>query len=87
MSKFFIQKNLTPNLLPHPAQSPDLNPIELIWARMKISVEKAHPKTKEELKRKKLQAWNEIDLSFIRKCISGLSKRMTKIIEKEGNLL
>lgn len=77
-TKVFIKRNLTSQILPHPPQSPDLNPIELIWARMKQKVELRRPKTKEDLKRAVLASWDEIDKTFIRKCIGTIQKNMKK---------
>ena len=70
----FIKRNLTRNILPHPAQSPDLNPIEFVWAKMKKQVESAQPRNKEELKNEIFRSWESIDIKFIRKCISGSKK-------------
>ncbi|KAL4473426.1 hypothetical protein ABPG72_012105 [Tetrahymena utriculariae] len=39
-----------PNLINHPPQSPDLNPIELIWGWMKNQIENHSPQNKDELK-------------------------------------
>jgi len=47
--KRYIKNWLTKSCLPHPPQSPDLNPIELVWTRMKREVESQHPKNKAEL--------------------------------------
>lgn len=80
----FIETKLTKHILPHPAQSPDLNPIELVWAEMKKDVEAQSPKTKAELRRAILSSWNKIGIRYIRKVIGGLNQRMEKVIEKGG---
>jgi len=83
----FIRRNLTKNIHPHLAQSPDLNPIELVWARMKRLVQLSRPRNKRELRTPVERAWKEIKLEFIRNCIRGLKGRMQKIIEKNGEML
>jgi len=85
--KRYIKRWLTPKLLPHPPQSPDLNPIELIWAQMKILVERKTPRTKSELLEAILESWRQIDLGKIRACIDNLQKKIDKIIELNGDLL
>jgi len=82
----FIRKKITRNILPHPAQSPDLNPIELIWARMKKEVEMRCPQTKADLLEAIIESWKNINIRFIRKCIMGIKKNMKKVIKHEGNL-
>ena len=69
-----------------PAQSPDLNPIENIWHLMKMRISKRRHRitTKEEMKRVLLEEWNKIPLKYIRKLISGMSKRREEIIKNRG---
>jgi len=83
----FIHRHLTKNILPHPPQSPDLNPIELVWVRMKRLVQLSRPRNKRELRTSVERAWKQIKVEFIRSCIGGLKKRMGKIIEKNGEVL
>jgi len=80
-----IKRNLTKNLFPHPPQSPDLNPIELVWARMKRLVQLSRPRNKRQLRTSVERAWKQIKLQFIRNCIGGLRGRMEKVIEKKGD--
>ena len=85
--KRYIKRWLTHKILPHPAQSPDLNPIELIWAQMKTLVEKKRPQNKQQLSTAILESWNKISIKFIRNCIDNLPKKVEAIIKAEGNLL
>ena len=41
-----------------PANSPDMNPIENLWATLKAAVDKLAPKTIEDLKRVLFQTWD-----------------------------
>ena len=46
-----------------PANSPDLNPIELLWAILKRVVAAESPNSVEELKNLLLKTWNNIKIS------------------------
>ena len=50
----------------HPAQSPDLNPIENVWAYLKYKVIKriSRPKTIQEAERAIFEEWEKIDQNF-----------------------
>lgn len=85
-SKACIRKHLTKNIFPHPPQSPDLNPIELVWAKMKRLVQSLEPKNKKDLTEAILICWDKINLAFIRRCINNLKKKMKTCIEKNGSL-
>jgi len=71
----YIKRYLTKRIIPHPPQSPDLNPIELIWAQMKAKVERKKPQTKQQLKEAIQESWNSIKKNDVRKCIDDLQKK------------
>ena len=55
-AKAWFQMNRI-QLMEWPAQSPDLNPIENLWADLKSAVHEAKPRNKEEL-------WNTVQLTW-----------------------
>ena len=62
-----------PKNLHHPAQSPDLNPIELVWGYMKDFVEKKSPVDKNDLMELILNAWDSLSNDTINQYIDNLS--------------
>ena len=70
--KNWIKEFFQCEILDHPAQSPDLNPIELIWAIMKKEIEINRPNNKAQLKLAIQKAWNNITIAQIRRCIDNL---------------
>jgi len=67
-----------------PSASPDINPIENIWSIMKDDVGRRMPETKQELRDSIIQAWDDIDLEVIERCILDLPGRLEEVIEKNG---
>ncbi|HRN71284.1 MAG TPA: hypothetical protein PLS49_08960, partial [Candidatus Woesebacteria bacterium] len=57
--------------LHHPAQSPDLNPIELVWGYMKDFVEKKSPVDKNDLMELILNAWDSLSNDTINQYINS----------------
>lgn len=82
----YIKKSFTKNIIPHPAQSPDLNPIELVWAKLKRLVQTYKPKNKAELRNAIEESWEKIGKRFVNNCIYGLNDRMKKILKNNGNI-
>ncbi len=75
-------------LLEHPPQSPDLNPIELIWAIMKNELEKTNPANIKELKNNIAALWDtKISVDFCNNCILHLIKILPKVLELQGNFV
>ena len=71
----------------HPAKSPDLNPIEGIWLRLKTAVRrrwKDYWGRPEVLKRIIIEEWDRISLSTIRELIADMPSRCKKLVETGG---
>ena len=71
-----IKRYLTDDILMHPPQSPDFNPIELVWAKMKREVHLRRSKNKAELKAAIEECWNNISLEFVRNCIDSVRNKI-----------
>lgn len=63
-------------VLDWPPNSPDLNPIENLWAHLKFKVAQRAPTTKEELKRVLVEEWESISQEAIDKFIGNMSDRI-----------
>jgi transposase len=84
---FFPQKFLHDNgitCIDFPPYSPDLNPIEHIWSRMKDRVQNRHPKDLEELKRAISWEWLDINEEECKHLADSMEKRCQAVIENNG---
>lgn len=99
-SFFFMQDNARPHtaaitreflaensirLLPHPAMSPDLNPIEHVWDIMgrRLRDLARQPVNLEDLSQTLVQIWNDIPQEEIRACIT-MRNRLQAVIQQRG---
>jgi hypothetical protein len=67
-----------------PANSPDLNPIENVWAYMSDKIKKQRFNTIEDLKVAVLAEWRRIPLQYIRKLVGGMWRRHKAVIRNKG---
>lgn len=67
-----------------PPYSPDMNPIENIWAIMKKQVRQNNPGTLDELKEQIQLAWNSINDDVIGNLIGSMNKRCAAVIRANG---
>jgi len=72
------------SVLDFPAYSPDLNPIENLWAIMAREVEKEQCDTDEELGDVVLRVWNAVDPKIFRKLARSMPKRCQAVIDAAG---
>ncbi len=84
--KEWLEEN-TPKKLNHPPQSPDLNPIELIWPWMKKEVENKSPQNKEQLKFYIEESWKKLTTKQIIRTIDHLRGVIQDVILKNGEFI
>jgi DDE superfamily endonuclease len=70
--------------LAHPAQSPDLNPIEGIWSIIKQRLRRRIFDSEEEMKVALQEEWDKITMDEIRDRISDLPRRCASLIKSGG---
>jgi transposase len=75
-------------LLPWPAQSPDMNPIENLWAIIKKRRHKKYglPKTKAELITQIFDRWDNIEPELVEKLADSANKRVNKVLKLKGKV-
>ena len=72
-------------LMGWPAQSPDINPIENLWALLKSRTYEHGPfKSEEELVRRALYSWNQLGPNEIHRLIDSMPARCAAVIEAGG---
>lgn len=70
--------------LTHPAQSPDLNPIEGIWCIIKQRIRRRVFDSEEDMKQGLQEEWDKITMQEIRDRIADLPRRCAELVRSEG---
>jgi DDE superfamily endonuclease len=73
--------------LPFPASSPDLNPIENVWALLKNKISKYRVTSIRGLKTKIKLEWNKLEQELAYNLAISMSKRLSKVIINKGNFV
>jgi transposase len=73
-------------VLPHPAQSPDVNPIEHVWKRLKTKINErpVQPKNIEELWVAIQEEWEKVDVEFINTLVKSMPDRVQAVLQAKG---
>ena len=83
VAREFLDNNV-PEVMDWPSNSPDLNPIENLWAIVKRNVELRQPKNLTELDRFLGEEWKNIPNSMLINLVNSMPQRCREIIEKNG---
>lgn len=67
-----------------PAQSPDINPIEHLWAHLETQIRKRTIRNREELKTALLEEWDQIPDAVTRNLVSSMRRRLDAILVSRG---
>jgi hypothetical protein len=67
-----------------PAQSPDLNPIELLWEHLDRMVRKKCPSSQSNLWEVLQEAWGEISSDYLNKLTTRMPKVFMAVISANG---
>jgi len=71
-------------LLPWPAGSPDLNPIENLWGILKAKVAKRFHRTKAQLEEFAIDEWQKMPQEVVKNTILSMPYRISQVIERNG---
>lgn len=70
-----------------PGNSPDLNPIENIWAYIEKEVHAKPVRTVTQLRRRIFNAWGRLELSQLKPYIDSISDRLKQVEELNGGVV
>ena len=84
ITRTYLEENNV-EVLPHPANSPDLNPIEHVWDMMgrRLRNLERPPANLQQLERILNEIWHEIPQDSIRACIN-MQERLGEVIRQRG---
>lgn len=84
ITRTYLEENNV-EVLPHPANSPDLNPIEHVWDMMgrRLRNLERPPANLQQLERILNEIWHEIPQDSIRACIN-MQERLAEVIRQRG---
>lgn len=83
----FFNLNFNANRIPAPSRSPDLNPIEQVWAEIKKRNNKKHFSNENELWNAVEQEWFNLgnNADFCLNLVHSLPNRLSQVINNRGD--
>lgn len=73
--------------LPWPSQSPDCNPIENVWALMKMKINKQPPTSIKNFVARIKKEWKNLPVEFAENLVDSMEKRVQLLIERKGDYI
>lgn len=81
--KTWLASNIA-HVLPHPPQSPDLNPIEHLWEELDRRIRTRTISSKADLKAALIEEWNKIGEDTTKKLVHSMPNRLKAVIKQKG---
>ncbi len=84
VKEFFVKKRI--KVLEWPANSPDLNPIEHLWAYIKyrLGQYQESPSTLQELWKRVQDIWVDVPIDYIHQLYESMPRRMRELHDNRG---
>ena len=82
IKEYFVRNDI--QCVDHPAQSPDLNPIEHLWAYIKRKLDGKNFARKDELIIAVKAIWDEIPITLCQNLIVSMKKRVKAVLLAKG---
>ena len=79
-----LQELVGDRIVNHPANSPDLNPMEDIWSALNSKVQAAKVTTIQGLQKVLSETWSNLDWARIRASVDSMPARLQECLEKDG---
>lgn len=79
------EKNVT--VLKWPSNSPDLNPIENVWALLKNHLKKSGLRDIEQLKKAAEKYWDSLTHNYLQTLVGSMPRRIQACLAGEGNII
>lgn len=74
-----------PHLMSPPAQSPDMNVIENLWALLDKNIRKHKISNKQDLKKALVEEWQKITPDITQNLVDSMPKRLQALLNAKGN--
>ena len=68
-----------------PSQSPDLNPIENVWALLKIKIQKKKCRTIRQLQSVITEEWNSLSVGYAKNLVDSVQRRLLAVKSNQGD--
>ena len=84
VSRIFKDKREGNSLKRRPSRSPDLSPIENVWAIVKQKLAGKRFRSHDEVWEATLEAWNSISAAQLMKLVESMPRRLESVIKANG---
>lgn len=82
LKSYFAENQI--DVLPWPAQSPDLNPIEHLWDELDRQIPQIKRRSFPEFKLAIFERWSEIEVEVLQNLVKSVPRRCKAVLDAKG---